>query len=126
VNPTDRAHARAIVTSSQPFLDWTSPNVLMDRCETYLAEGPIRDAIASSREHLLQAKKIRNHIAHNSRESQAEFVKIVRAFYLTDPAVIPSAGEFLAHRPTTGVAKKGDVLSFFMDKLSSTAIAIAG
>ncbi|CAI8819830.1 hypothetical protein [Pseudomonas chlororaphis] len=125
VTPTDRDHARALVTSSQPFLDWTSPPVVMKRAETYIVDGdPIRAAIAASQSHLQQAKKIRNHIAHNSTESEKEFNKIVVQLLLTPPMSKLSAGELLSCTPTAGPCARKEILSFFLEKLESTARAL--
>lgn len=125
VRPNDRVHARAIVTSSQPFLDWTSPSVVIKRAETYIVGGePVRTAITASQSHLLHAKKIRNHIAHNSTESKKDFDTVVVHFLLTAPLVSMSAGEFLAHTPASGPCARKEVLSFFLGKLESTALAL--
>lgn len=125
VRPIDRDHARALVTSSQPFLDWTSPQVVIKRADTYIIGGdPIRTAIAGSQSHLQQAKKIRNHIAHNSTESAKDFNPIIVHFLLTAPLVAISAGEFLAYTPTSGPCARKEILSFFLEKLESTARAL--
>lgn len=125
VVPTCRDHARAIVTSSQPFLDWTSPQTVIKRAETYIIGGePIRTAITSSQSHLQQAKKIRNHIAHNSTESAKDFRNIVVTFLLTAPLGNLSAGEFLTLTPPSGPCARREILSFFVDKLESTARAL--
>ncbi|WP_122710537.1 hypothetical protein [Pseudomonas viridiflava] len=125
VRPIDRDHARALVTSSQPFLDWTSPQVVIKRADTYIIGGdPIRTAIAGSQSHLQQAKKIRNHIAHNSTESAKDFNSIIVHFLLTAPLAAISAGEFLAYTPTSGPCARREILSFFLEKLESTARAL--
>lgn len=127
VVPMDRDHARALVASSQPFLDWTSPPVVIKRAETYIITGePVRTAIAASQSHLQQAKKIRNHIAHNSSESAKEFNNVVLHFFLTRPLEPISAGEFLAFSPTSGPCARREILSFFLEKLESTARALVG
>lgn len=125
VRPVNRDHARALVTSSQPFLDWTSPQLVIKRAEIYIIGGePIRTAIAGSQSHLQQAKKIRNHIAHNSTESAKDFNTIVVHFLLTAPLAAISAGEFLALTPPSGPCARREILSFFLEKLESTARAL--
>jgi hypothetical protein len=125
VIPIDRNHARALVTSSQPYLDWTSPQVVIKRAETYIIGGdPIRTAITTSQSHLQQAKKIRNHIAHNSTESGKDFNSIVVHFLLTAPLAPISAGEFLALTPASGPCARKEILSFFLEKLENTARAL--
>ncbi|HHH9280145.1 TPA: hypothetical protein ACP31J_002773 [Pseudomonas aeruginosa] len=125
VSPANKEHARAIITSSQPFLDWTSPSVVMKRAETYIDTGePVRSAVAASQNHLLQAKKIRNHIAHNSSESEKEFMKVVQAILLTLPLSAISAGELLANTPTAGPCARKEVLTYFLERLESTALGL--
>lgn len=126
LTPTDRYHARKMVASSQSFLDWTSPSVVMERSQIYIDGGdPIRTAVASSQQHLQQAKKIRNHIAHNSQESKTEYTKVVQNILLTLPLQLPSVGEFLMKIPTAGPAKRTEVLDYFMSNLESTVKAVA-
>jgi hypothetical protein len=125
VTPTSRDHARALITSSQAFLDWTSPQVVIKRAETYIISGePIRTAITTSQSHLQQAKKIRNHIAHNSTESAKDFNSIVVHFMLTAPMTPISAGEFLALTPASGPCANKEILSFFLEKLENTVRAL--
>lgn len=122
VSPANKEHARAIITSSQPFLDWTSPSVVVKRAEIYIdTGGPVRSAVAASRNHLLQAKKIRNHIAHNSSGSEKEFVEAVQAILLTFSLSAISAGELLAITPTAGPCARKEVLTYFLERLESTA-----
>lgn len=125
VTPISREHARAIIASSQPFLDWTSPQFVIKRAETYIIGAePIKTAISSNQSHLTQAKKIRNHIAHNSLESAKEFKPVLVHFLLTAPLNPMSAGEFLASTPTSGPSARKEILSFFLDKLKDTAGAM--
>lgn len=127
LRPKDRVHARAMITSSQPFLDWTTPRTVIQRAETYIeGDNPIKIAISSSLTHLVSAKKIRNHIAHNSPESMAEFNKVVLDFLQTFPLTQPSSGEFLSKIPTKGPSKNKEILSFYMEHLESTATALVG
>lgn len=126
VRPVDKSHARKIVASSQPFLDWTSPSIVMNRSEVYINGGdPVRTAVASSLNHLQQAKKIRNHIAHNSKESGEEYRKVVQAILLTTPLELPSVGQFLMEIPSAGPARRVEVLEYYMRNLVSTVRAVA-
>lgn len=125
VSPIDKEHARAIITSSQPFLDWTSPTVVIKRAETYIQTGePVRSAVAASQNHLQQAKKIRNHIAHNSSESEREFAKVVQNILLTPPLSAISAGELLTLTPPSGPCARKEVLTYFLEKLEDTSRAL--
>lgn len=70
---------------------------------------------------LLQEKKTRNHIAHNSSESEKEFMEIVQAILLTFSLSAISAGELLAITPTAGPCARKEVLTYFLERLESTA-----
>ncbi|WP_146108566.1 hypothetical protein [Mixta gaviniae] len=127
LRPKDKLHARAMITSSQPYLDWTAPSTVIKRAETYIdGENPIKIAISSSMTHLISAKKIRNHIAHNSSESMVDFNKVVIEFLHTMPRTQPSSGEFLSKIPAKGPSRNKEILTFYMEHLESTAIALVG
>jgi hypothetical protein len=79
-----------------PFLDWSKPDTLVERSETYLKDGyPIKAAMTTNLERLREMKKIRNHIAHMSKESFEDFKKVVERHYATLPLRTPRPGEFL-------------------------------
>ena len=92
----DFIHTETLIQSSMPFLDWTSPDKVIERAETYLKNGfPIKLPYETNVQSLRDFKHIRNHIAHNSRESLEDFRKVVKRHYGTMPLVTPSPGEFL-------------------------------
>lgn len=125
LKPNDKDHARKMITSGMPFLDWTSPSNVIDRSETYMRDGgPIKVAIASSQQFLQQAKKIRNHVAHNSTESFKVYSGVVKDILLTLPMKVPVAGELLATIPKQGNSKNVEVLQYFIGKFESTAKAL--
>lgn len=96
VKPRDFEHAEALLKSSMPFLDWTSPDTIIKRSETYLKDGgPIRSVYVGNTDALRSYKRIRNHIAHNSKESLSEYKKVVRVHYGTIPLTVPTVGEYL-------------------------------
>ncbi|MFI5294628.1 MAG: hypothetical protein ACHQ0Y_06325 [Thermodesulfovibrionales bacterium] len=101
LKPKTMIHAEELLQSSMPFLDWSSPDNLVGRAETYLEAGyPIKDVITANIEALRDLKRMRNHIAHMSKESHAEYLKTVRRHYGTNPLKVPRPGEFLLLRPT--------------------------
>jgi hypothetical protein len=79
------------------FLDWNSPDIVIERAELYLRNGyPIKLPYTTNLTALRQYKKLRNHIAHDSMESLDEFKKIVNAYYGgTAPLAYPSPGQYL-------------------------------
>lgn len=96
LKPRNFSHGRELIQSSMPYLDWTSPDNVLSRSETYLVEGaPIKGAIVSSMDTLRDMKKIRNHIAHDSRESLIGYKAVITKHYKTIPLSIPRPGEYL-------------------------------
>lgn len=96
LDPRDFNHAEMLIQSSMPFLDWSSPSIVINRAELYLAQGfPIKLPISTNQDLLTDYKRLRNHIAHNSKESLDEYKKTIRKHLSTIPLIIPSPGEFL-------------------------------
>jgi hypothetical protein len=92
----DFEHTESLIKSSMPYLDWTSPKTVIERAELYLENGhPIKLPYSVNLQPLTEFKKIRNHIAHNSIESQSDFNKVVKNYYGVIPVIIPSPGQFL-------------------------------
>ncbi|MCE5180194.1 MAG: hypothetical protein LLG15_00155 [Betaproteobacteria bacterium] len=103
LNPLDFLHTENLIKSAMPFLDWSSPDTILNRSELYLKNGfPIKDAIEPHLVELREFKKIRNHIAHNSSESLGEYMKVLKKHYSVIPLTTPSPGEFLLLSVTGG------------------------
>lgn len=120
LHPKTIQHAETLVKSSMPFLDWSSPDILIERAEAYLKDGyPLKIPLSSNLECLQTLKKVRNHIAHMSVESTAEFKKVVKTHYGTIPLRLPRPGEYLL------LPCKQDLstyyLSSFMDLMEDVA-----
>lgn len=113
LRPKDFNHTEVLIKSSMSFLDWTSPAIVVERAETYLRNGfPIKLPYVTNIQSLREFKQIRNHIAHNSKESLEGFKKVVKGHYGTIPLVIPSPGAFLLVPDRTN-PKKYKLLVFF-------------
>jgi len=96
LSPRDFDHAFDLIKSSMPHLDWTDPDTVIKRAETYLKDGgPIKNVLAGNRVLLNNMKRIRNHIAHNSRESLKQYKSVLLDHYKIVPLKIPRPGEFL-------------------------------
>ncbi len=118
LQPRDYSHTYDLIKSSQPFLEWNSPSTVISRAETYLENGgPIKVVFAAKQSLLTDLRRIRNHIAHNSRVSHDEFKKILNQYLLTIPVNIPSPGEFLQEK-ITKKSKKIRILRYFLEELS--------
>ncbi|MBC31679.1 MAG: hypothetical protein CMH48_12655 [Muricauda sp.] len=113
LQPRDFYHAENLIKSSMQFLDWNTPNTIIERSELYLKDGyPIKTPYTANRTALFQYKRLRNHIAHNSIESLSGFKKILRSYYGTNPLRIPSVGEYLVLTSKQD-ATKYHLLEFF-------------
>lgn len=97
LKPKNFEHSELLVKSSMPFLDWTSPETVIERSELYLKDGyPIKLPYTTNLQQLRDFKKLRNHIAHNSFESEIQYEKLVRTYYNgVKPLIIPSPGQYL-------------------------------
>ncbi|MFZ2300783.1 MAG: hypothetical protein WAW10_02815 [Gallionella sp.] len=96
LSPLDFLHTENLIKSAMPFLDWSSPDTIIERSELYLKNGfPIKDAIEPYLLELREFKKVRNHIAHNSTESLKEYLKVLKKHYSVIPLTPPPPGEFL-------------------------------
>ena len=96
LNPKSFAHAEKLIQGSQRFLDWLDPDTVISRAEVYLKDGfPIKLPYSTNREVLKDLKKIRNHVAHDSKESYRGYQSVLMHHYRTIPLRIPSPGEFL-------------------------------
>jgi hypothetical protein len=97
LKPNNFEHAELLIKSSMPFLDWTSPDTVIERAELFLQNGhPIKLPYSTNLQQLKDFKKLRNHIAHNSMESEVQFEKLVRTyFHGVKPLVMPTPGQYL-------------------------------
>jgi hypothetical protein len=97
LKPRDFKHSELLVKSSMPFLDWTNPETIIERSELYLENGyPIKLPYTTNLQQLKDFKKLRNHIAHNSLESETQYEKLVSTYYNgVKPLVIPTPGQYL-------------------------------
>lgn len=93
--PKDAQHAREIIKSAMPFIEWNSPDTMIRRSETYLDGGPIKQAIVQHRDRLNTIRKIRNAIAHRSDEAWQKYASTVASELRVQPMRTPEPGEFL-------------------------------
>lgn len=113
LKPKDFLHTETIIRSSMRFLDWAHPDDIIKRAETYLKNGfPIKDSITTHRVQLDGFRHIRNHIAHNSKESYDKYIGVIRRYYRTIPLTIPTPGELLL-KPDNQDPTKYVLITFF-------------
>jgi hypothetical protein len=81
------------------FLDWNSPDEMIRRAELYLHDGfPVKLPYASSKEIFTDVRRLRNHIAHRSKESMEEYKKVLKKHFGVVPLSPPEPGDFLLER----------------------------
>jgi len=123
LQPKTILHAEKLLKSSMPFLDWSSPDTLIERAESYLKDGhPLKVPLTTNLNDLRALKKVRNHIAHMSAESLAEFKKVLKTHYGTFPLKLQRPGEFLL-LPTKNNSNSY-YLRNYMDLMEAVAMQI--
>ena len=97
LKPVIFGHAESLIKSSMPFLDWLNPETVIERAEIYLENGyPIKLPYTTNLQQLRDFKTLRNHIAHNSLESEMKYEKLVRTYYNgVKPFSVPTPGQYL-------------------------------
>jgi hypothetical protein len=124
LKPKNYDHALELVKSSMPFLDWTSPDNVINRAETYLHNGwPVKLPLSTNRVILQDMKKVRNHIAHNSKESLKEYKKVLQKHYRTLPLSILKPGEYLQLMVPT--APTEHYLLYYLNQLRLVSVDLA-
>jgi hypothetical protein len=99
LRPKGFDHAEDLIQSSMRFLDWATPETIIERAELYLQDGfPVKIPYTTNLSDLRSFRRIRNHIAHNSSTSFQEFIKVLKDHYGTIPLKVPRPGEFLLMR----------------------------
>ncbi len=96
LKPRNFLHAEALIRSSMRFVEWSNPDFVIRRAEIYLKDGfPIKPPLAANLLPLHSFRKIRNHIAHDSRESLDGYKSVLIEHFTTLPLSEPTPGEFL-------------------------------
>lgn len=68
--PRTEDHAHALIKLERRFVDWTEPDLVVERAEILFRNSHIiTQPIKSSMQDLRDAKRVRNYIAHGSSES---------------------------------------------------------
>lgn len=95
----DTETAEAILKASAvKFLDWGNPQQTTQRASLVFENGfPITDTIGPLHSSLVSLQRIRNYIAHDSREASSGFQKAIQGF-LSPGSTITTAGQLLLSR----------------------------
>lgn len=125
LRPRDAIHAYEMVKSSQPFLEWNRPSTVLARSETYLdCGGPIKTVLAAKQSLLQDFRKLRNHIAHNSRTSTEDYKKVVQHYLTTLPLTLPTPGEFLQLSKRERASPPRTFLRYALDEIADIGDAL--
>jgi hypothetical protein len=126
-HPRDLAHARSMLIAQSPFLDWTKVTVIKGRCETWFhtEADRFKTGIVANMHVLGHAKDLRNHISHNSEESQIGYLKLANDLHLVVPEEGLQPGALLRASPSKGPARNSTVLQYFITGLRESAAYIA-
>jgi hypothetical protein len=125
LRPRNGTHARDMIKSHMTFLEWNSPEIIIQRCDIYLRDGgPIKMALISNLTRLGYMRRIRNAIVHRSREALDRYATVVRNELRVMPLEIPNPGEFLLS--TDPRARSTYFLISYLDVLRNVADTSAG
>jgi len=79
IRPKDEEHANELIKGAVQYLEWSSKEQIIKMAERVFENGePYKTVIFGINSHLVNIKKLRNNIAHNSRKSNEEFDTLVR------------------------------------------------
>jgi hypothetical protein len=89
-------HSEQILKSDMNYIDWGNPDITIKRATIYLKNGyPLKEPLAFNKEKLQQMRRIRNQIAHDSREALEKYKTVLISYYGTLPLNIPEPGKYL-------------------------------
>ena len=121
----DFVHAEIMIQSAMPFLDWSSVEAVIERAEIYLRNGFLfKQVLSANLVRATELRRLRNHIAHNSKESRTQYIKVLQGTLPTLPLSIPKPGEFLLmpDRRTNGL----QFLETYLSYLDTLAVGLTG
>lgn len=125
LKPDNLEHAYNMIKSTQIFIKWNDANALINLAQTYLKDGyPLKLPITSSLQKFNEMRIIRNHVAHNSRESGIKYKSLVNKYYNTVPINIPRPGEFL-QKITTIKRTDKMILEIYLEQMWDIVYAIS-
>lgn len=99
--PKNEAHALELLTLERDYLDWTSPDNVISRAEKcFRTHSVMTSPIKLCMQDLRDMKKIRNHIAHGSKETERIFKDLSRTRL---GRLVSRPGDFLNQTSPDGV-----------------------
>lgn len=79
INPTDEEHANNIIKGESVYFDWSKSDNIKNMAQRIFENGePYISVLSGINTILIEIKKVRNNIAHNSLKSNNEFDTLIR------------------------------------------------
>lgn len=95
LRPKNQDHARELIRALEKFIEWDADRTIQ-RAELFLEDGfPIKNAIVLHKSVLVDIRKIRNYIAHSSKEAENKYNQVIKNAFGTAPLEMPFCGQFL-------------------------------
>lgn len=118
----DWATAEEILKAGNRFLDWGHPTNTKNIANLIFQNGyPVSDLIASHESSLIDLQRIRNYIAHDSREAKTAFIRTTKNYVRVGDDAPETAGRLLLYRKK---ASQPITLRIIFDKLKGMSIAV--
>ena len=96
IRPRSKSHAYEITMGSRDVISWSKPAAVLERINLLLRDGyPMSEHVEAVRSDLTSMERIRNRIAHESDESQIQYLKVVRCHFMVLPTRFVSPGRLL-------------------------------
>jgi hypothetical protein len=109
--------------ASQPYLRWTS-NDIISRATAFFANGdPFAQAVRSARQQLEDISIIRNAVAHRSEHAKSQFRQVVRRELGYNPRGM-TVGRFLLTRRAMTASHGQPYIEYYADVLRTLGQAI--
>ena len=123
-SPTCFTHAESMIKSSSRFIEWNNTDEVILRSETFFEDGhPVKIVYTTHKQELENYRKLRNHIAHNSPESEDQYKKIIRTYFNgVIPPLIPSVGHYLLL--SSRINNTNYILLDFFDTMNSISLKL--
>lgn len=97
----DEHHARRLMLAGNRYLSWSKPEDTRKIAENYIEDGwPISAAMSAKSHDLVDCRKIRNRIAHDTIESRLDFKAVQINLLRTERLFDISVGQVLRVRNT--------------------------
>jgi hypothetical protein len=120
----DWGTAEEILKSGNRFLDWGNPTSIRNLANLIFKNGfPVSDIVLTKQSSLIDLQRIRNFVAHDSKEAQSSFSKAARNYLKAGDPEPNSAGELLLYRKRPSAKMTLQILFEQICDLSAMVVA---